>query len=60
MRSSQERQFVHENVRAEQKEVRDFLKFQAIEAVQEEHEAHSRLTEAESHMRVLLTTANMQ
>ena len=45
--SSQERQLDHESIRAEQREVRNFLKFGAEEAVQAEHEAMLRVSEAD-------------
>ena len=49
-----EKQLTNERTRAEQQEVRDFQKFRAEEAVQGEHEALLRLSEAEFHSGVLL------
>ena len=48
MRSSQERESSYMIECELNKEVRYFPKFRALEAVQEEHEARSRLPEAES------------
>ena len=58
-RSVQEKHLTSEIVRSEQQEVRDFQKFRA-EAVQGEHEACSRLTEAEVHTGRLLEEQSNQ
>ena len=54
MRGVQEKHFTNQRTRTEQQEVRDFSKFRAEEAVQGEHEALSRHSEAEFHTAVLL------
>ena len=53
-RSVQEKHSTSERIRSEQREVRDFLKFPADEAVEGEQEALSRLSEAELHTGLLL------